>query len=75
MSPSTDSGDSCQSETANVDSFSSAGIQLQVLTSLAVTSTPATSAKVGQAYTYTVQTNAPSGDTVTVTPGTTCPAA
>ena len=35
-----------------------------------MTSTPATSATVGQAYTYTVQTNAPSGDAVTVTPGT-----
>ena len=42
--------------------------KLQVFTSLAVTSTPATSAKVGQTYTYAVQTNAPSGDTVTVTP-------
>ena len=66
----TDSGDYSQTETANVDSLSSPGIQLQVFTSLAVTSTPATSAKVGQTYTYTVKTNAPSGDTVTVTPGT-----
>ena len=57
-----------ETETANVDSLSSPGIQVQVFTSLAVTSTPAASAKVGQAYTYTVQTNAPSGDTVTVTP-------
>ncbi len=66
----TDSGNSSRNETANVDSLSSPGIQLQVFTKLAVTSTPAASAKVGLAYTYTVQTNAPSGDTVTVTPGT-----
>ncbi len=66
----TDSSSNSREETANVDSLSSAGIQLQVFTSLAVTSTPATSAKVGEAYSYTVQTDAPSGDAVTVTPGT-----
>jgi cyclophilin family peptidyl-prolyl cis-trans isomerase len=43
------------------------------LSLLALTSTPPTSATVGQVYTYTVQTNALSGDTVTVTPGTTLP--
>ena len=63
----TDSGDNSLNETANVDSLDSPGVQLQV--SFAATSTPSTSALVGQAYTYTVQTNAPSGDTVTVTPG------
>ncbi len=65
-----DSGDSSQSEKANVDSLSSAGVQLQVNPSLALTSVPGASAAVGQTYTYTVATNAPSGDTVTVTPGT-----
>ena len=65
----TDSASNSRTETANVDSLSSPGIQLQVFTGLAVTSTPATSAKVGQTYTYTVQTNAPSGDTVTVHAG------
>jgi cyclophilin family peptidyl-prolyl cis-trans isomerase len=66
----TDAGDSSLSETANVDSLSSPAVQLQVYTSLAVTSTPATSASVGLTYTYAVKTNAPSGVTVTVTPGT-----
>jgi cyclophilin family peptidyl-prolyl cis-trans isomerase len=66
----TDAGDSSQSVTADVASLSSPAVQVQVFTTLAVTSTPATSTKVGQTYTYTVQTNAPSGDTVTVTPGT-----
>ena len=61
---------SSRDETANVDSLSSPGIQLQVVTSLAVTSTPATTASVGVSYTYQVTTNAPSGDTITVTPGT-----
>ena len=65
----TDSADSSTSETANVDSFSSPASQLQVFSSLAVTSSPATSAIVGQVYSYTLQTNAPSGDTVTVTTG------
>ena len=41
-------------------------LSLTVFNGLTVTSTPATSATVGQTYTYTVQTNAPSGDTVTV---------
>lgn len=66
----TDNNSSSRDETANVDSLSSPGTQLQVFTALAVTSTLATSATVGLVYTYTVQTNAPSGDTVTVTPGT-----
>jgi cyclophilin family peptidyl-prolyl cis-trans isomerase len=65
-----DSGSSSRTQIANVISLSSPAVQVQVFTSLAVTSTPSSSAKVGQVYTYTVQTNAPSGDTVTVTPGT-----
>ncbi len=64
-----DPADSSQNETANVDSLSSAADQLQVFTTLSVTSTPATTAKVGSVYTYTVQTNAPAGDTVTVAQG------
>ncbi len=44
------------------------------LSQLAITSTPATVATVGQVYTYTIQTNAAVGDTITVTPGTTLPA-
>ncbi len=66
----TDSGGSSRNETASVASFGSPAEQLEVFTTLTVTSTPAASAKVGQVYTYTVQTNAPAGDTVTVTPGT-----
>jgi cyclophilin family peptidyl-prolyl cis-trans isomerase len=66
----TDNGDNSLSESANVDSYDSPAVQVQVVTSLSVTSTPATSAKVGQAYTYIVETNAPSGDTFTVTPVT-----
>ncbi|MGA2255731.1 MAG: peptidylprolyl isomerase, partial [Thermoguttaceae bacterium] len=66
----TDSKRNSRTDTANVDSLSSPGVQLQVFTSLAVTSTPAASATVGVANTYTVQTNAPGGDAVTVTPGT-----
>jgi cyclophilin family peptidyl-prolyl cis-trans isomerase len=66
----TDSGSSSRNETANVASYSSPSAQLKVFTSLALTATPSASAKVGQVYAYTVQTNAPAGDTVTVTPGT-----
>ncbi len=69
-----DSGDSSLSETANVDSLMSQGIQLEVVTSLAVTSTPATTATTGRPYSYTVTTNAPTGDTITVTPGSALPA-
>jgi len=65
----TDSGGSSRTESAGVASYSSPADQLQVFTTLSVTSTPSAAAKVGQVYTYTVQTNAPSGDTVTVTPG------
>ncbi len=45
------------------------------LSVLSVTSTPATTATVNQTYSYTVQTNAPGGDTVTVAAasGTTLP--
>ncbi len=64
-----DSADSSQNETANVDSLSSPADQVSVFATLTLTSTPATTAKVGATYTYTVQTNAPAGDTVTVTPG------
>jgi len=52
---------------------SSASASVQVFASLAMTSPRAASATVGSLFTYTVQTNAPSGDTVTVTPGTTLP--
>jgi cyclophilin family peptidyl-prolyl cis-trans isomerase len=52
----------------SVVSPASAGTTLAIgLTALAP---PITSARVGSLYTYVVQTNAPSGDTVTVTPGT-----
>ena len=44
------------------------------LSQFAITSIPATTATVGDVYTYTIQTNAASGDTVTVTPGATLPA-
>ncbi len=57
-----DSQGNNRTDTANVDSYSSPGIQVQVSTSLAVTANPSTSARVGQPYTYTVQTNAPSDD-------------
>jgi len=40
------------------------------LVQLDITSASAATATVGQVFTYTVQTNAPTGDTVTVTPGT-----
>jgi cyclophilin family peptidyl-prolyl cis-trans isomerase len=44
-----------------------------LFTALTVTSGTAESAAVGQVFTYTVKTNAPAGDAVTVTPGTTLP--
>ena len=62
----TDSADSDGTYTANVDSYSSPDVQLQVFNGLSVTSTPATSVAVGGTYTYTLQTNAPSGDTVSL---------
>jgi cyclophilin family peptidyl-prolyl cis-trans isomerase len=62
----TDSQNNSRTDSANVDSYSSPGVQVQVSTSLAVTSTPAAAAAVGQPYSYTLQTNAPSGDAVTV---------
>jgi cyclophilin family peptidyl-prolyl cis-trans isomerase len=43
------------------------------LTQLVITSTPAMTATVGQVFTYTVQTEAAPGDTITVTPGATLP--
>ena len=43
------------------------------LAQLEITSTPSTAATVGQVYTYTIQTNAAVGDTITVTPGATLP--
>jgi cyclophilin family peptidyl-prolyl cis-trans isomerase len=43
----------------------------RLLSTLSLTGTPpATSVNFGQVYTYTVHTNAPGGDTITVTPGT-----
>jgi len=51
---------------SSVDSTASAGTTLTI--GLTVLSQPTTVAQVGVPYTYTVQTNAPSGDTVTVTP-------
>ena len=65
----TDSSGNSRTETANVDSLSSPALQLQVVTSLAVTSTAATTATVGTPYTYQVTTNAPSSDAITVTTG------
>lgn len=63
-----------QTDTSSAVSASSpASAPVQVFTSLAMTSARAESATVGQAFTYTVLSNAPSGDTVTVTPGTTLP--
>ena len=51
-----------------LSSAASAGTTLTI--GLVVLSAPGTSAQVGSLYTYTVSTNAPSGDTVTVTPVT-----
>ena len=68
VTDSSDTSTSPTSETAGVDSYASAGVQVQV--SFGATSSPSKSAEVGQPYTYVVETNAPSGDTVTVTPGT-----
>ncbi|MGO9109761.1 MAG: peptidylprolyl isomerase, partial [Thermoguttaceae bacterium] len=60
-------------QAGNVGAAVTATATLDILT---VTSTPATSATVGQVYSYTVTTNASSGDTVTVAAesGTTLPA-
>ncbi len=69
----TDSGGSSRTETANVDSLMSTGIQLDVVSKLTVTSTPAATATAGTPYTFQVTTNAPSDDTLTVTPGATLP--
>ena len=66
----TDSQSNSRTDTANVDSYSSPGVQVQVITKLVVTASPSTSAKVGQVYTYVVQTNAPSSDAITVTAST-----
>jgi cyclophilin family peptidyl-prolyl cis-trans isomerase len=52
----------------SVTSTASAGVNLSV--GLTVLAPPISSAQVGVLYTYVVQTNAPSGDTVTVTPVT-----
>ncbi len=59
------------------DSVGNVGLPVSAtatLSQLAITSTPATTATVGQVYTYTIQTNADAGDTLTVTPGLTLPA-
>ena len=53
---------------SSINSAASAGTTLSI--GLLVLAQPASSAQVGVPYTYTVQTNAPSGDTVTVTPVT-----
>ena len=55
-----------QIPSTNVASNASAGIPVTI--GLFVLATPATKAKVGSLYTYVVQTNAPAGDTVTITP-------
>jgi cyclophilin family peptidyl-prolyl cis-trans isomerase len=52
----------------SVTSPTSTGISLTI--GLAVLAPPVTAAQVGVLYTYVVQTNAPAGDTVTVTPVT-----
>ena len=52
---------------SSVSSAASAGTALTI--GLMVLTQPTAVAQVGVAYTYTVQTNAPSGDTVTVVPG------
>jgi cyclophilin family peptidyl-prolyl cis-trans isomerase len=56
--------------TNSAGSATTAPATLTVTYSLAITSTPATAATVDQVYLYTLQTNAPSGDAITVTPGT-----
>ena len=56
---------------ASVQSSQSQGITLTVFTGLAVTSNPApTSVAASQPYSYTITTNAPGGDTVTVAAAT-----
>ena len=56
----TDSGDSSETDIGEPRQRRSPGVQLQVFTTLAVTSTPSASAKVGQTYTYTLHPEAPS---------------
>jgi hypothetical protein len=51
---------------STVDSAASNGIPVTI--GLFVLATPATKAKVNSLYTYVVQTNAPAGDKITVTP-------
>ena len=58
---------------SSVDSPASAGTALTI--GLLVLAPPISTAQVGVPYTYIVQTNAPSGDTVTVTSGAPCPRA
>ena len=58
---------------SSVNSPASAGTALTI--GLAVLAPPASTAQVGVPYTYTVQTNAPSSDTVTVTHRSPCPRA
>ena len=59
-----------QTDTSSNVSASSPSTSVQVFANLTLTSGTAEAATVGQAFTYTVQNNVPSDDTVTVTPGT-----
>jgi cyclophilin family peptidyl-prolyl cis-trans isomerase len=59
--------------TDKVGNVGSAVSATATLSQFAITSTPSTAATVGQVYTYTIQTNAALGDSITVTPGTTLP--
>jgi cyclophilin family peptidyl-prolyl cis-trans isomerase len=67
-SPTSGPGTQFPLEASNVDSAASAGQQITI--GLFVLATPVTKAKVGSLYTYVVQTNAPAGDSITVTPVT-----
>jgi len=59
-----------QVDSSNTLGPSSPGIQFQVFAGLGLTQTVAT-ASVGQPFTYTAQTNVPSGDTATIAAGST----
>ena len=61
-------GTQFQIAASSVDSAASTGVPITI--GLFVLATPVTKAKVNSLYTYTVQTNAPAGDTVTITPVT-----
>ena len=57
-------------ESSNVASVASKSQTITVFTDLFPTNEPATTAQVGKVYTYSLQTDAPAGDPVTVTPVT-----